>query len=95
MTTSTDPKPLAPLGDSTDAYWYANGVIAYYRDGVLSIHASASDRAVTIPTNAWAIIVAVALVMGLSDDEAKLLAEACESYGAKPIPYRVVPTTWV
>lgn len=96
MSTTTDPKPLAPLGSETDAYWYANGVIAYYRgDGLVHIHASATERACVLPTNAWAVIVAVALVMGLTNDEAALLAEACESYGNKPVPYRVVPTDYV
>ena len=90
MSITNDPIPFAPLGDSTNAYWFQNGTMAYYRDGVMYIHATTIDPetrmqhhlpAVTVPCNLSPVIVAVARVFGLSDDDCVRLAYAAEQYG--------------
>jgi hypothetical protein len=75
---------LAPLGDSTDSYTYANGVIAYYSRSarMMWLHASVMDCAVGIPSDQWPTIVAVAASYGLSAAEANQLAEAAELYAS-------------
>lgn len=73
-----EPAPLRPLGP-TDSYSYPNGVIAYFSDDYLVIHASMQSRPVRVPGHAWPVIVAVAKALGLDDDEASLLAEAAEA----------------
>jgi len=82
---NTDPTPLAPLGP-TDCYAYANGVIAWYEPGFVSVLARISDPGlaqdppIRIPRHQYPVIVAVCEAYGLSHDDAALLAEAAERY---------------
>lgn len=75
---SADPQPLKPLG-ATDSHNFANGVIVYWRDGNACIHAGPFEPAITVPMNLFPIIVAVLRVLGLTDEQAALIAEAAES----------------
>jgi len=74
-----EPARLAPLG-ATDMYSYRNGVLVSYGDGFMRFYASCETPPITIPAKSWPVIVAVAKVLGLSDEEGNLLAEAAEAY---------------
>lgn len=76
----SEASPLAPLG-VTDMYTFRNGVMVSYGTGMMRFYASAESHAVVVPCNAWPVIVAVAVALGLSDEEGNLLAEAAETHG--------------
>jgi len=75
----SEPTPLGPLG-VTDVYAFRNGVIVTYGDGFMRFYASAETPAVLVPKSSWPVIVAVAVALGLSDEEGNLLAEAAEAF---------------
>jgi hypothetical protein len=75
----SDPEPLHPLGDSTDSYAFTNGVMAWYSPGFMYI-TNGVDQAIAIPSKLFAVIKAVAVASGLTDDQAIQLADAAERY---------------